>query len=213
MMKAPFVDYIRALLSGRKLDLIVPVGAPAAFFVQRNRTRLLPATPMIVIGADVRRIPRETRKDNDTGVLLDLDLPAYLDNILRLRPETKDIAVVVGNSPVERYWTSELHRDFQPLADRVNITWFNDLTFGEMLERAAAMSPQSAIFWFLLSEDAAGVPYSEDRALEKMREVAAVPLFGMGDYQIGRGIIGGPLMQTQVLGRRRSRGCSADFER
>ncbi len=45
---------------------------------------------MIVIGADVRRIPRETRKDNDTGVLLDLDLPAYLDNILRLRPETKE---------------------------------------------------------------------------------------------------------------------------
>ena len=30
--EGPFLDYIRALLSGRKLDLIVPVGAPAAFF-------------------------------------------------------------------------------------------------------------------------------------------------------------------------------------
>jgi signal transduction histidine kinase len=197
----PFVEYIRAILSGRKLDLIVPVGAPAAFFMQRYRQRLFPTTPMLIVGADVRRIPSTTLTENDAAVLLDLDLPAYLKNILHLRPETTDIAVVVGNSPVERFWTSELRRDFQPFADRVNITWFNDLTFGEMLERAATMPPQSAIFWFLLSEDAAGVPYSEDRALETMREVAVVPIFGMGDYQLGRGIVGGPLMQTSVLGR------------
>ena len=57
------------------------------------------------------------------------------------------------------------------------------------------------IFWFLLSEDAAGVPYSQDRALETLREASAVPVFGMGDYELGRGIIGGPLMQTQALGQ------------
>jgi PAS domain S-box-containing protein len=199
--EVPFVEYIRALLSGRKLDLIVPVGAPAAFFMQRYRPLLFPMAPMLILGADVRRIPSATRTENDTAVLLDLDLPTYLKNILRLRPETKDIAVVVGNSPVERFWTSELRRDFQPLADRVNITWLNDLTFGEMLKRAATMPPQSAIFWFLLSEDATGVPYSQDRALDTMREVAAVPIFGMGDYQLGRGIVGGPLMQTKVLGQ------------
>jgi signal transduction histidine kinase len=196
----PFVEYIRAILSGRKLDLIVPVGAPAAFFIQRHRQAIFPTTPMLIVGADVRRISSTTRTAIDSAVLLNLDLPAYLKNILQLRPETTDIAVVVGNSPVERYWTSELRRDFQPFADRVNIMWFNDLTFGEMLERAATMPPRSAIFWFLLSEDAAGVPYSQDRALEEMREVAVVPIFGMGDFEMGRGIIGGPLMQTTALG-------------
>jgi signal transduction histidine kinase len=70
-----------------------------------------------------------------------------------------------------------------------------------MQERAARMSAKSVIFWFLLSEDAAGVPYSEDRALETMREVSAVPIFGTGDYQMGRGVVGGPLMQTKALGQ------------
>jgi len=198
--EGPFVEYIRALLSGRKPDLIVPVGAPAAFFMQRHRSQLFPMTPMLIMGADLRRIPGTTLTENDTGVLLDLDLPAYLENILRLRPETKNVAVVVGNSPVERFWTAELHRDFQPFADRVNIEWFNDLTFSEMLKRAATLPADSAIFWFLLSEDAAGVPYSQDRALETMREVATVPIFGMGDYEFGRGVVGGPLMQTEALG-------------
>jgi signal transduction histidine kinase len=196
-----FVDYIRALLSGRKPDLIVPVGAPAAFFVQRHRAELFPTSPMLILGADLRRIPGATLTENDTGVLLDLDLPAYIENILRLRPETTNVAVVVGNSPVERYWTGELQRAFQPFADQVKIEWFNDLTFDEMLKRAASMPSHYAIFWFLLSEDAAGVTYSQDRALESLRQVSAVPVFGMGDYELGRGIIGGPLMQTQKLGQ------------
>jgi signal transduction histidine kinase len=198
---APFIAYIQAMLAGRKLDLIVPVGAPSAFFVQRNRQLLFPTTPMLIVGADVRRIPAATRRDDDTGVMLDLDLPAYVENILRLRPETKEIAVVVGHSPVERFWAGELRREFQQFTDRVDITWFDDLAFDQMLERAASMPPQSAIFWFLLSEDAAGIPYSEDRAFERIREVASVPVFGMGDYQMGRGTVGGPLMQTNVLGK------------
>jgi hypothetical protein len=171
--ETPFVEYIHALLFTRSPDLIVPVGAPAAFFLQRIRSRLFPTTPTVILGADIRRIPGATRTEYDTGVLLDLDLPAYVTNILQLRPGTTDIAVVVGNSPVERYWTSELRRDFQQFANRVNISWFNDLTFGEMQERAASMSPSSVIFWFLPSEDAAGVPYSEDRALDTMRERSA----------------------------------------
>src|SRR6266566_3083985 len=179
----PFTEYIKALLSGQPPDLIVPVGAPAAFFLQRNRAQLFPLVPVLILGADIRRIPGATRTEYDTGVLLDLDLPAYVENILQLLPQTQNLAVVVGNSPVERYWTSELRRAFEQFADRVNITWFNDLTLSEMQERAA------------------GIPYSEDRALEAMREVSAVPIFGMGDYQLGRGIVGGPLMQTKALGQ------------
>jgi len=47
-------------------------------------------------------------------------------------------------------------------------------------------------------------PNSQDRALETMREIASVPIFGIGDYEIGRGIVGGPLTQTQKLGEQGS---------
>jgi hypothetical protein len=183
--EAPFVEYIHALLSARSPDLIVPVGAPAAFFLQRNRSRLFPTTPTLILGADVRRIPGATRTEYDTGVLLDLDLPAYVTNILQLRPGTTDIAVVVGNSPVERYWTSELRRAFQQFTDRVNITWFNDLTFSEMRERAASMPRSSVIFWFLLP-----MTQPEFHILRIARSIRCVKIsrsiFGMGDYQMGR---------------------------
>ena len=56
--ETPFVDYIHALLGGRRLDLIVPIGAPSTFFVQRNRQRLFPATPMLIVGAEWAAHPR-----------------------------------------------------------------------------------------------------------------------------------------------------------
>jgi hypothetical protein len=141
--EVPFSEYIRALLAGRKLDLLVPVGAPAAYFAQRHRQLLFPTTPMLIVGADKRRILDSSLTSNDAAVLLALDLPAYIDNLLRLRPETTEVAVVVGNSPVERYWTGELRRSFQPFANRVNIIWFNDYTFDEMLRRHLFAGPRA----------------------------------------------------------------------
>ena len=57
--EAPFVEYIKALLAKRAPDLIVPVGAPAAFFLQRNRSKVFPTTPMLILG----RYPSDTGLD------------------------------------------------------------------------------------------------------------------------------------------------------
>jgi len=46
----PFIAYIQAMLAGRKLDLIVPVSAPSAFFVRGNRQLLFPTTPVPIVG-------------------------------------------------------------------------------------------------------------------------------------------------------------------
>jgi signal transduction histidine kinase len=197
----PFIDYIRAIVFHRKPHLIVPVGAPAAFFAQRHRSQLFPTTPMLIAGAAERRISKESITAQDTAVLFDVDLRALIENVISVRRETRDLVVFVGNSPVERYWASELRREFEPLRDRTNVTWLESLTFAEMLEHAAKMQAESAILWIGFSEDVAGIPYSQSRALDEMRKVAAAPIFGSADYQLGRGIVGGRLLQTQRIGQ------------
>ena len=62
---APFVEYIKALLAGRAPDLIVPVGAPAAFFLQRNRQQLFPKTPMLILAGNHR--PNTEKPDGAPG--------------------------------------------------------------------------------------------------------------------------------------------------
>jgi signal transduction histidine kinase len=199
--EGPFIEYLRALFSERKLGLIVAMGAPAANFVQRHRSLLFPSTPMVMTGLAQTRVSEAPVSTNDTAVALALDLRDHIRNILRLRPQTKNIVVVIENSQLEKYWLKELRRLFESFQSQVSFTWLNDSSFDEILRQAASLTPQSAIFYFLLAVDAEGVPHVQDQVLEALHKVATAPMFGFGDYELGRGIVGGPLNPTQTLGR------------
>jgi signal transduction histidine kinase len=199
--EAPFVDYLHALFGQRRLDMVLAIGAPAASFSQRHRQQLFPATPLVFAGIDERILKGATLTPSDTIVATSNNLPAAIDNILRVLPETNRIAVVIGNSPLEQFWLTEMQRQFQPYAGRINFIWMNKLSFSAMQKQVAALPPKSAIIFELLLVDGEGVPYEQERALVDIRAVANAPIFGLFDSYLGRGIVGGPLIAFQENGR------------
>ncbi|NOJ40000.1 sensor histidine kinase [Bradyrhizobium australiense] len=199
--EGPFVDYLRTLFATRKLDLIIAVGGPAVNFVQRNRQQLFPAIPALFTALEHRRVSLSRLTANDAVVAANNDFPVIIDNILQVLPETTDVVVVLGNSPLEKYWVEQLRLDFKRFEGRVAFTWFNELSLEEMLKRAATLPPRSAIFFGLLSVDAAGVPHEEGKALKRIHEVATAPTFSHSDHFFGQGIVGGPLISISSVGR------------
>ena len=68
------------------------------------------------------------------------------------------------------------------------------MSFDELLKRAAALPPQSAIFWELMIVDAAGVVHEGDTPLTRLHAVAKAPIFSYDEAFFGREIVGGPLL-------------------
>ncbi len=200
--EAPLVDYIRALFAGRDLDLVVAVGAPAARFFQKYRPQFFPSTPLLITGADQRTFREAALTSNDATVPSTLDLPKLVENILQVLPDTTNIAFVIGASPLERFWVEGMRQAFQPYAARVTFEWFNDLSQDEMVKRAATLPPRSALFYASVRVDAAGIPNEQNRVLARLRETANAPIFSYLDSNFGQGIVGGPVVSTQELGRR-----------
>jgi signal transduction histidine kinase len=198
----PIVDYLLNLFAERKLDLIVTVGAPAARFVQRYRGQFFPSTPMVISAQEQRVINKDALTGNDAVVSVALDFPKWIEHILQVLPNTSHIAWAVGASPLERSWTEEFRRASQPFENRVTFEWFNDLAFEDMLKRVATLPPNSAIFYVDLRVDAAGVPLDHELVLERLRERTKAPIFSYVDSFLGRGIVGGPLLSSQEVGRR-----------
>jgi hypothetical protein len=155
-LETPFVDYLRSAFSRHPIDLIVSIGAPAADFVQRNRPQLFSTTPMLLTAVEQRRLRFSTLTENDAVVAVSHDLPVIITNILQVLPATKTIAVVNGNSPLEKFWFAEMQNKFKPFESRVNFIWYNTLSFDGILKSASSLPPHSAIFWELLIVDAAG---------------------------------------------------------
>jgi len=197
----PLVDYLTALFSPRRPDLVVTIGGPAARLAQKYRPRLFPSTPMLLAAVDERLLQTVALTTNDAVVAVTNNLVAMMEGILQLFPETTNVAMVIGNSPLEKFWLAETRRQMQPFTNRLSLTWLNDSSFAEVLKRAAALPPRSAIYYFLMSVDAEGVPYAEERALRELHAVANAPIFGLHDSQLGRGIVGGPLMAIEELSR------------
>jgi hypothetical protein len=199
-----FADYIRALLAGRPPDLVITMVAPAAGFAQRHRQDLFASTP-IIFGLIEERGARElTFTANDTVVSGSYDIPRAVESIFRTLPGTTTVAVVIGNSPIERFWLKEIRRDVQPFESRAKFTYFNELSFEDMLKKAAQLPPLSAIFYAGVSVDARGVPHDQEEALDELHMAANAPIFGLYDHQLGRGILGGPLISFRGLSQRTS---------
>ena len=149
---------------------------------------------MVLTAVEQRRIQRSSLTENDTVVAVAINFPAVIENILHVLPDTKTVAVVIGNSPVERLWLEDLRKEFAPFADRLSFIWYNDQSFEDILKHAAALPPHSAIYWVLMSVDAAGVVHEGDTGLSRLYAVANAPIFSHDSSYFGGEIVGGPMI-------------------
>ena len=199
-----FAQYLETLFSDHAPDAIVAFGAPAAGFVQRHRAGLFQNAPMVLTAIDPRRVQQAALTENDTVVASRLDIPLLFENILRLLPRTKEIAVVVGNSPNERFWVQEMQRELEPMKSRVTIVFLNGLSFEDILKGVASLPPNSAIFWIQPQVDASGAVHEGERALKTLNSVANAPVFSHDDAYFGGGIVGGPMTSVSEGARKTS---------
>jgi hypothetical protein len=55
--------------------------------------------------------------------------------------------MVVGNSPDERFWMDEVQREVKPrLANKVELIFYNELPFEEILKEVASLPPTVQFF-------------------------------------------------------------------
>jgi signal transduction histidine kinase len=181
---------------------VVTVGPPAAAYYVQNRDKLFPGKALVIAALDERVVPKVALRAGDAVVAVHLDLPTLVDNILQVLPDTQRIAVVLGDSPIERYWLGEFHREFAQFTSRVTFEWLNDLSVEQMRKRVAALPPRSAVLYLLVFTDAIGVPYESGAALTRLVEVSAAPIFSVYENELGQGVVGGPYMSQKKTGVR-----------
>jgi signal transduction histidine kinase len=198
------VEYLQKRQARWEPDLVVPIGSPAGVFVEKYRERLFPKTPVLYSGMDRRRLGTDALK-NAAFVGESFNVPGFVEDILRLAPDTTNIVCVIGATPVERYWTAAFQSQFAPFTNRVGFTWLNDLPFDQMLERMKKLPPHSFIFLILLLRDAAGVTHNADEALKRISEVANAPVNSIFEEQMGLGIVGGHLYRAGFEGEESAR--------
>ena len=194
------VDFLRERFAEPQPALVVSAGGAAAGFMDEHRDLLFPGTPTLVAGVAHQIAGNLARRDQTVVAPMNVDLPSVIDGILRLLPRTRQVAVILGASPLERFWGDECRKAFAPFSPRVAFEYLDRLSFQEIQQRVAVLPPDTAIFFGLMIADSAGMLFEPADALKIVVEKADAPVFVLFESFFGSGAVGGRLLSEHAAG-------------
>jgi two-component system cell cycle sensor histidine kinase/response regulator CckA len=204
---ANLVQLLKLKYSEQKPDLIVPVSYSAIQFLLGAGKELFPGIPMVAL-FNVRRLDELRQRlaagtlgQGITGVAATDEPTRTLDLALRLQPDTQRVVIVVGSSPLEKYWVDQLKHDFSAYRQTVEVTYLTGLTMNEFLSRVAKLPPHTVILSTFFFEDARGQFFLQEEALDLITGAANVPVYAIYASHIGHGVVGGRMTDSENLGK------------
>ena len=194
-------DYLREKYANQKIDVVVATPDPALNFVLKYRTDLFPDSPIIFVA--VERPPQGVLVADPglTGIIRANTHRKTLDLALKLHPETKEVFVISGTPEHDKRFETISREELAGYEKRARITYLTDLSLNELLNRVKAL-PQNSLILYVWYRSALETEKSLQtfEVLEKIRQVAAVPIYGMGSRNVGNGIVGGYVQDSERNG-------------
>ena len=92
-------------------------------------------TPVVFTSVNIRALEKFSLKPNTTGIAVKRDIRDTLDVALRLQPDTTQVIVPVGTSPLEKSWTADLQNSLRSYEDHLTITYLGDLSMEDIQGR------------------------------------------------------------------------------
>ncbi len=192
------IQLIRNRIASQPPDLIVNMGPSAIDFWLRNRQQLPLQIPTISFARESYLKPDEL-EPGDVGVVSTFTFSHAVDEIVEMLPETRRIVVAFGASDLERDLTAEAQEDLARFGDRIEFSYTSELSMPEIEALVQDLPGHSAVLFGIFSNDARGLILPFHSALESLAAASSAPVFGVFDHQLGHGIVGGRLIQTERM--------------
>ena len=193
-------DLLRHKYQDVHLDLVMAAGPRALRIALGYRADLAPSAPIVFLAgdaADALNLPADV-----TGVLMNLDWLDTLGAGLRLQPETRHVVVVGGSSGIDQRILALAQAAFAGAPARLEFTYLTDLPLEAIGARLAALPDKSIVLLSAFSRDGAGRNLTAVEALVRLAEMSRVPIYGIFGTLMGRGIVGGRLVDFEMQGAR-----------
>jgi len=193
-------DLLRVKYQDVHLDLVMAAAARALRIALDYRADLAPTAPIVFLAVDAAgalKLPPDV-----TGVLLTLDWMDTLGAALRLQPETRHVVVVGGSSGIDKRFLASAQSAFAGAPARPEFTYLTDLPLEVVAAKLAALPDRTIVLLSAFSRDGAGRNLTVVEALERLVEMSRVPIYGIFGTLMGRGIVGGRLIDFEVQGAR-----------
>jgi len=194
------LDLYRHKYSSKKIDLVIPFGAPTLNWVSAHGDEIFPQTPVVFSGILQEQLKKLNLSDNITGVLADIDFAGLLGTALTIHPQTRHVAVVNGASKTDRLFEEKVRKELESYADRLDFIYLTRLPLGKIAEKVQNLPENSVVLFYLLTQDGDGKGFPPWEAISIVAHAANASVYGCLETYFGRGIVGGRLSSLEMSG-------------
>ena len=185
-----------------RFDLIIATDDDAFNFLKRNRDELFPNTPVVFCGVNwfkPESVPAGFK--GYTGVNEGVDIPATLDLMLNLHPGAKKVYVVIDMTTTGKTVHAQFEGIVPKYKGKVSFAFLEDMDMSEILDTVGKLGNDSLVFMTIFQKDKAGTFFEFDESTSLISKSSRVPVYGLWDFNLGFGIVGGMLTSGYNQGK------------
>jgi PAS domain S-box-containing protein len=183
----------------RKIDLIITLYPEALQFVLNEGQALFSDAPVLALylpnGMKMPKTDRWVIRHS-----LALDLRGTLAAALALLPDTRRVWVVSDVHPRHKMYEQQARQDFKEWEGRLEFRYLSDRPFADTLAAVASAPPGTIIIHIAVLVDVSGKVYNPIETVQRLSRESIVPVFGLFDIFLGRGVVGGSMASFERTG-------------
>lgn len=202
LLEDELVALLRKKYRDLKVDVIVAVAAIALDFAQRHRDEIWPGATIVFHSVSTAELRVRSLPPRTIGVPLRYDFASTLDLALTLRPRTRRVAVIAGDSELDRATLAIAQASLERFAGTLEVQPLVGLRLADTLAAVRALPSDTVVLYVLMFRDGAGVPLVPRDALARIAEASGAPVFGVFETYLGHGIAAGSIASYAAQGRR-----------
>jgi PAS domain S-box-containing protein len=183
----------------RKIDLIITLYPEALQFVLNEGKALFSDAPVLALYLpNGMKMPKTDRRVIRHS--LALDLRGTLAAALALLPDTRRVWVVSDVHPRHKMYEQQARQDFKEWEGRLEFRYLSDRPFADTLATVAGAPPGTIVIYIAVLVDVTGTVYNPIETAQRLSRESIVPVFGLFDIFLGRGVVGGSMASFERTG-------------
>ncbi len=181
-------------------DAIIATDNDAFDFIKKYRNGIFGEIPVVFCGVNWFKNEDLSGQTLYTGVNEDADIETNLDLMLKLHPMVKNIYIVMDLTTTGQIVHQKVKELIPRYMNRVKFHILDDLEIPQIMKTVSELSDDSLVFLTIFQKDKSGafVEFSEIAGM--LSKSSKVPVYGLWDFYLGSGIVGGMLTSGHAQG-------------
>lgn len=192
-------ELYKTKFNDKKFDAIIASDDDAYNFLLQYQQELFPKVPVVFCGVNFFQDKDLEQRKYFTGITESFDIKQTVDLALKLHPYANKV-VVINDQTSTGIANSKRVQEITPDFPKVQFDYFVNMDMWEVLERTATLSRDSLILLMSFNQDKSNNIYSYDESIRLIASQAKVPIYGLWDFYLDRGIVGGMLTDGRSQG-------------